>query len=149
MDGALIGEVDQYSLDTARPHEHILYWDCPVAGRHTLRGSVRSKRLESHNYWICLREIKLRPTPTRRTLALLLQGAWLGDELEVQCKGMAGHDIAVFLCNRNSTVGQLREKALETLDFAWQIALMLPHSGLLDAEDDPELLVSVLGLAWE
>ena len=55
MDGALIGDVDQYSLFNICPQEHILYWECLAAGQHTLTGTVRCKRAESRNYWICLR----------------------------------------------------------------------------------------------
>ncbi|CAE7326353.1 VPS52 [Symbiodinium natans] len=148
MDGTLIGNVDQYSrLFNICPHDHILYWDCMSGGRHTLTGTVHCKRPESRNYWICLREITLRPVPSRCTLALLLQAVWLGDELEVQCTGMAGNSIAVFLCDTDATVGQLRRKAIDTLSFAWHIALTLPHSQLLREEDDQSLLISVFGLS--
>ena len=35
---------------------------------------------------------------------------------------LAGNSIAVFLCDTDATVGQLRRKAIDTLSFAWHIA---------------------------
>ena len=61
IDGTLIGDIDQYALNTVYPSVHKLRYRCTQSGTHVLVGTVARKRAESKGFWNCLFKIVFMP----------------------------------------------------------------------------------------
>lgn len=144
IDDQEVGIVDQYNFETVMATEHKVYWDCESAGRHTLRATVRDKNPISSNYWVCLKEVKFEPVLRRIPLILLLQAVHMEPQkIQITCMSIGGNKIATFLCDLDSTVGDLRAVAKEQLHSTWSVELTLPDGALLSEANNWDTLANI------